>query len=107
MAKESMKARYAKRLKLINKYKAKREQLKKEGYKLPNSTTLDSRPDGIYGPETKAALIDWQTKNRPKIEVKAQQLQVLKAKSAKRDSIEVVEKVKQQKEQQQIDRKKK
>ncbi|MBX7227672.1 MAG: 30S ribosomal protein S14 [Chitinophagales bacterium] len=31
MAKESMKAREAKRLKLINKYAAKREQLKKEG----------------------------------------------------------------------------
>lgn len=31
MAKESMKAREAKRLKLINKYAAKREQLKNEG----------------------------------------------------------------------------
>jgi hypothetical protein len=31
MAKESMKARDAKRLKLITKYKSKRDQLKKEG----------------------------------------------------------------------------
>ena len=40
MAKESMKARDAKRLKLINKYKAKREQLKKEG----NYEALDKLP---------------------------------------------------------------
>ena len=40
MAKESMKARDAKRLKLINKYKAKREQLKKEG----DYTALDKLP---------------------------------------------------------------
>lgn len=40
MAKESMKARDAKRLKLINKYKAKREELKKAG----DYTALDKLP---------------------------------------------------------------
>ena len=40
MAKESMKARDAKRLKLITKYKAKREQLIKDG----NWTALDKLP---------------------------------------------------------------
>jgi small subunit ribosomal protein S14 len=40
MAKESMKARDAKRLKLITKYKSKREQLIKEG----NWTALDKLP---------------------------------------------------------------
>lgn len=40
MAKESMKARDAKRMKLITKYKAKREQLKKEG----DYTALDKLP---------------------------------------------------------------
>lgn len=63
MAKESMKARDAKRLKLINKYKAKREQLKKAGDwtaldKLPknaspiryrNRCKLTGRPRGYIG----------------------------------------------------------
>ena len=63
MAKESMKARDAKRLKLINKYKAKRDQLKKEGNyealdKLPknaspvryrNRCKLTGRPRGYIG----------------------------------------------------------
>ncbi len=40
MAKESMKARDAKRLKLINKYKAKREEFKKAG----DYTALDKLP---------------------------------------------------------------
>ncbi|HMV15987.1 MAG: 30S ribosomal protein S14 [Chitinophagales bacterium] len=40
MAKESMKARDAKRLKLINKYKAKRDELKKAG----DYTALDKLP---------------------------------------------------------------
>ncbi|HQV77949.1 MAG TPA: 30S ribosomal protein S14 [Chitinophagales bacterium] len=40
MAKESMKARDAKRLKLINKFKAKREQLKAAG----DYTALDKLP---------------------------------------------------------------
>ncbi|MCB0507198.1 MAG: 30S ribosomal protein S14 [Chitinophagales bacterium] len=63
MAKESMKARDAKRLKLINKYKAKREELKKAGDyaaldKLPknaspvryrNRCKLTGRPRGYIG----------------------------------------------------------
>ncbi len=63
MAKESMKARDAKRLKLINKHKAKREQLKKAGDwtaldKLPknaspvryrNRCKLTGRPRGYIG----------------------------------------------------------
>lgn len=63
MAKESMKARDAKRLKLINKYKAKREQLKKTGDwaaldKLPKNSSpiryrkrckLTGRPRGYIG----------------------------------------------------------
>ena len=40
MAKESMKAREVKRLKLINKYKAKRDELKKAG----DYTALDKLP---------------------------------------------------------------
>ena len=63
MAKESMKARDAKRLKLITKYKAKRDQLKKEGDyaaldKLPinaspvryrNRCKITGRPRGYMG----------------------------------------------------------
>jgi small subunit ribosomal protein S14 len=63
MAKESMKARDAKRLKLINKYKAKREQLKKANDyaaldKLPKNASpvryrkrckLTGRPRGYIG----------------------------------------------------------
>ena len=63
MAKESMKARDAKRLKLITKYKSKRDQLKKEGDyaaldKLPknaspvryrNRCKITGRPRGYMG----------------------------------------------------------
>lgn len=63
MAKESMKARDAKRLKLINKYKAKREELKKANDyaaldKLPKNASpvryrkrckLTGRPRGYIG----------------------------------------------------------
>ena len=36
------------------------------GYKLPESTKEDGSFDGIWGDETKNALIDWQNKMRPK-----------------------------------------
>ena len=36
------------------------------GYKLPKSTKKDGTFDGIWGDETKNALLDYQTKNKPK-----------------------------------------
>ena len=36
------------------------------GYKLPKSTKKDGTFDGIWGEETKNALLDYQTKNKPK-----------------------------------------
>jgi peptidoglycan hydrolase-like protein with peptidoglycan-binding domain len=34
-----------------------------KGYKLPKSTTKDGKLDGVYGPETKKALLDYQSRN--------------------------------------------
>lgn len=39
------------------------KELKNRGYSLPNST-VNNTLDGIYGDETKQALIDWQNKNK-------------------------------------------
>lgn len=38
--------------------------LAEEGYNLPNSLTQKGNHDGIYGPETKKALEDWQKKKQ-------------------------------------------
>ena len=40
--------------------------LVKRGYKLPKSTKKDGTFDGIWGDETKNALLDYQTKNKTK-----------------------------------------
>ena len=40
--------------------------LVKRGYKLPKSTKEDGTLDGTWGDETKNALLDYQTKNKPK-----------------------------------------
>ena len=37
-----------------------------KGYKLPKSTKKDGSFDGIWGDETKQALLDYQTKNKKK-----------------------------------------
>lgn len=39
-------------------------QLYAKGYKLPKSTKEDGSFDGVWGDETKAALLDYQTKNK-------------------------------------------
>ena len=39
-------------------------ELTNRGYKLPKSTKKDGSFDGIYGPETRQALTDWQEKNK-------------------------------------------
>lgn len=39
-------------------------ELSNRGYKLPKSTKKDGTFDGIWGEETKNALLDWQTKNK-------------------------------------------
>ena len=39
-------------------------ELSNRGYKLPKSTKKDGAFDGIWGDETKAALLDYQTKNK-------------------------------------------
>ena len=39
-------------------------ELANRGYKLPKSTKKDGTFDGIYGPETRQALTDWQEKNK-------------------------------------------
>lgn len=41
-------------------------ELSNRGYKLPKSTKKDGTFDGVWGDETKNALIDWQNKNRSK-----------------------------------------
>lgn len=41
-------------------------ELSDRGYKLPKSTKQDSSFDGIWGDETKNALLDYQIKNKPK-----------------------------------------
>ena len=41
-------------------------ELSNRGYKLPKSTKQDGSFDGIFGEETKAALLDYQTKNKKK-----------------------------------------
>jgi peptidoglycan hydrolase-like protein with peptidoglycan-binding domain len=41
-------------------------ELSNRGYKLPKSTKKDGTFDGIWGDETKSALLDWQTKNKIK-----------------------------------------
>jgi hypothetical protein len=38
-------------------------ELSNRGYKFPKSTKSDGTFDGIYGPETKQALLDYQSKN--------------------------------------------
>ena len=40
--------------------------LSEQGYKLPKSTKQDGTFDGIWGDETKNALLDYQTKNKTK-----------------------------------------
>ena len=40
------------------------KELSNRGYKLSESTKKDGFFDGIYGEETKQALLDWQTKNK-------------------------------------------
>ena len=42
-------------------------ELRNRGYKLPKSTKKDGSLDGIWGDETKNALLDWQNKNKNKI----------------------------------------
>lgn len=42
-------------------------ELRNRGYKLPKSTKKDGSLDGIWGDETKNALLDWQIKNKKKI----------------------------------------
>jgi len=51
-----------------NKYKIQKLQkaLSNRGYKLPESTKKDGSFDGIWGDETKNALLDYQTKNKKK-----------------------------------------
>ena len=39
-------------------------ELRNRGYKLPKSTKKDGSLDGIWGDETKNALLDWQNKNK-------------------------------------------
>ena len=41
-------------------------ELSNRGYKLPKSTKKDGSFDGVWGEETKNALIDWQNKNKSK-----------------------------------------
>ena len=41
------------------------QALKKRGYDLPKSTIKHGKLDGIYGDETKKALLDYQAKNKP------------------------------------------
>ena len=41
-------------------------ELRNRGYKLPKSTKKDGTLDGIWGDETKNALLDWQIKNKIK-----------------------------------------
>ena len=41
-------------------------ELSNRGYKLPKSTKKDGSFDGIWGDETKQALLDYQTKNKKK-----------------------------------------
>jgi hypothetical protein len=41
-------------------------ELNNRGYQFPRSTTSDNTFDGIYGDETKNALLDWQNKNNKK-----------------------------------------
>jgi len=68
------------RLEILNKYKTIefnpygnqgdlrviQKALVEQGYKLPKSIKSDGTFDGIFGEETKAALLDYQTKNKPK-----------------------------------------
>lgn len=42
-------------------------ELSNRGYKLPKSTKQDGSFDGIWGDETKNSLLDYQTKNKPKL----------------------------------------
>jgi hypothetical protein len=42
------------------------EELRNRGYKLPKSTKEDGTLDGIWGDETKNALLDYQIKNKTK-----------------------------------------
>lgn len=42
-------------------------ELRNRGYKLPKSTKKDGTLDGVWGDETKNALLDWQIKNKKKI----------------------------------------
>ena len=42
------------------------DTLFEKGYKLPKSTKKDGAFDGIWGDETKNALLDYQSKNKPK-----------------------------------------
>mgnify|MGYP003756043747 CR=1 FL=1 len=42
-------------------------ELRNRGYELPKSTKKDGSLDGIWGDETKNALLDWQNKNKNKI----------------------------------------
>ena len=42
-------------------------ELRNRGYKLPKSTKKDGSLDGVWGDETKNALLDWQNKNKNKI----------------------------------------
>ena len=51
-----------------NKYKIQglQKALVEKGYKLPKSTKKDGSFDGIWGDETKQALLDYQTKNKKK-----------------------------------------
>ena len=41
-------------------------ELSNRGYKLPKSTKEDGTFDGVWGDETKNALLDYQIKNKPK-----------------------------------------
>lgn len=41
-------------------------ELNNRGYKLPKSTKKDGTFDGVWGDETKNALLDYRTKNKPK-----------------------------------------
>ena len=41
-------------------------ELRNRGYKLPKSTKKDGSLDGVWGDETKNALLDWQKKNKIK-----------------------------------------
>ena len=44
-------------------------ELNNRGYKLPKSIKSDGTFDGIWGDETKNALLDWQNRNKPKVTV--------------------------------------